>query len=93
MSIESHYKWKLNSKNIEENWMWMETHSGNSRFDRIYGKYDYWSLKQRTVPLFPSNDKKMIEWSVGFIRPFLSSIVLVYQGKIILKNAIFKKEH
>jgi len=32
--------------------MWMETHSGSSRFDRIYGKYDYKSLKQRTVPLF-----------------------------------------
>jgi len=32
---------KTDSQNIEENWMWMETHSGSSRFDRIYGKYDY----------------------------------------------------
>ena len=34
----------------------METHSDISRFDRIYGKYYFYSLKQRTVPLFLYKD-------------------------------------
>ena len=32
----------------------METHSNIRRIDRIYVKYYFYSLKQRTVPLFPT---------------------------------------
>ena len=39
----------------------METHSDIRRIDRIYVKYYFYSLKQRTVPLFPLKDLRSIK--------------------------------
>jgi len=53
----------------------MENHSDISRIDRIYGKYYFYSLKQRTVPCFLPGYYTLLRWITC-----IASILVAFQA-------------